>query len=84
MARLTIATPEREIEIPLKEDTFEPLVRQLHIVSPLLAAKIEDAAHASASLQLNAEELEYLGTAAAVVDKGGRVNDPGLRLLAML
>jgi hypothetical protein len=82
---LGLAGNANDLELELADESLRPLIGELRIVSPLLAAKVEDAVVAgSGTLQLDEREVEFLATAARVVAKGDLVHDPTLDRLAQL
>jgi hypothetical protein len=67
------------LDVSLQPETVTPLIGELRIVSPVLAAKVEDAVHQDvADVWLDDEEVEFLAAAANVVRKSDRIDDSEL------
>ena len=82
---LRLAGHPNELEFELADETFRPLIGELRIVSPLLAAKLEDAVVVgTGALELDERDVEFVATAARVVAKGDLVHDPALDRLGQL
>ena len=82
---LTMAERHLGLDVELADETLRPFLGELRVVSPLLASKIEDAVLSHAGvIELDEREVGFLATAAAVLLKGGLIDDPELRVLAEL
>lgn len=87
MIPISFRAPDSELalDVTLANETVEPLMDQLRIVSPLLADKVDDARRESPHVVvLQKEEVELLAAAAHVVSKSHRVDDSELERLAQL
>jgi hypothetical protein len=73
------------IDVTLQDETIEPLLGQLRIAAPLLAAKVEDALRSeSPQVRLDEHEDELLAAAANVVGKSDRIDDTELERIAAM
>jgi hypothetical protein len=85
---LTFRLPDsrRDVAVPLELETFRPLIGELRLTRPDLAARIEAAGRAAGSpiIALRDGDLEALAVAARLLRESQLVTDPALQQLAAL